>query len=415
MRQTFRLGSPFSNSVSHPKNTANFSTRGPPYALYKPDAKTLKIAIVHFTAPPVVGGVERVVHEQIRLLRNAGHCVTLACFEGGENSGADCLVPLSREASRRDLFTYLKAALSDSDVVIFHNVGTMPFAIELTGALRDLAASIPHTRWVCWVHDLSCLNPAYLPFVDPEVHELMSTACKNWEYVAVSELRANEVRTQFEVECVHIPNGIDLAETLQLSLEVITFSETHEIWDSDLVLLHPARMVARKGIETGVRVVDALRSEGIRVRYLLTAAKDPHHRASSEYQNQIRALVRTLNLSKEFLFVSDSLHIGPRLLQNLYLLADALFFPSLQEGFGLPILEASIFGKPAICPDIAPLNTLPGSMLYSPLLSPESIAERIIRQLLNRDSIKARRLVAGEYRWQQIYRKHLVPFLQPPT
>ena len=375
----------------------------------------MKIAIIHFTAPPVIGGVERVVQEQIRLLRNAGHCLTLACFEGGQNSGADCLVPLSREASRGDLFTYLKAALSDSDLVIFHNVGTMPFAIELTSALRDLAACISHTRWVCWVHDLSCTNPAYLPFGDAAVHALMSTPCTHWEYVAVSEMRANEVRAQFGVECRHLPNGIDLSETLQLDQEISAFAEMNEIWDADLVLLHPARMVARKGIETGVRVVDALRSAGIRVRYLLTAAKDPHNRASSEYENQIRALVRTLALSSEFLFVSDMVQIGPRALQNLYVLADALFFPSLQEGFGLPILEAAMFGKPAICPDIAPLNTLPGSAVYPRSFNPENLAGWIIRHLLSRDSIKARRLVAGEHRWQQIYRKHLAPFLQHPT
>ena len=375
----------------------------------------MKIAIIHFTAPPVVGGVERIVQEQIRLLRRAGHCVTLACFEGGENSGADCLVPLSREASRGDLFTYLKAALSDSDVVIFHNVGTMPFAIELTAALRNLAACIPHTRWVCWVHDLSCTNPAYQPFEDAAVHALMSTPCGHWEYVAVSELRANQVRAQFGVKCLHVPNGIDLSETLQLAPEIGAFAETHEIWEAELVLLHPARMVARKGIETGVRVVDSLRRAGVRVRYLLTAAKDPHNDASSAYESEIRALVRTLELSNEFLFVSDAVQIGPRALQNLYLLADALFFPSLQEGFGLPILEASIFGKPAICPDIAPLNTLPGSVLYPHSLSTDNIAEWIIRQLMSRDSIKARRLVAGAYRWQQIYRQHLAPFLQPPT
>ncbi len=102
-------------------------------------------------------------------------------------------------------------------------------------------------------------------------------------------------------------------------------------------------------------------------------------------------------------------------LQNLYLLADALFFPSLQEGFGLPILEAAMFGTPALCPDIAPLNTLPGALLYDPSLDPKQVAEWIIRHVLSRDSIKTRRLVAAEYRWQQIYRKHLAPLLQLPN
>jgi glycosyltransferase involved in cell wall biosynthesis len=84
----------------------------------------------------------------------------------------------------------------------------------------------------------------------------------------------------------------------------------------------------------------------------------------------------------------------------------------LQEGFGLPILEAAMFGTPAVCADINPLNKLPGTLLYDPLLTPEQLAEWIIRHVLSRDSIKARRLVAANYRWEQIYRTHIAPLLQ---
>jgi glycosyltransferase involved in cell wall biosynthesis len=373
----------------------------------------VKIAIVHFTAPPVIGGVERVIQEQISLLKNAGHCVTLACFEGGRDCKADCLVPLSREADRSALFTYLNAALSDSDVVLMHNVGTMPFAVELTAALRELAARISHARWICWVHDLACTNPAYLPFSTPEIQGMMTTRCEHWEYVAVSEFRSNEVRARLGVDCVHIPNGISPAEILQLQPKVQLFAEMHGIWDADLVLLHPARMVARKGIQTGVQVMKELRDLGIAAKYLLTAAKDPHHKPSLEYEREIRALANSLDVAGQFIFVSDFLHVGPIELQNLYLLADAVFFPSLQEGFGLPILEAAMFGTPAVCADIDPLNTLPGPLLYDPLLNPKQLAGWIIRHVLSRDSIKARRLVAADYRWEQIYRKHLAPLLQP--
>lgn len=339
--------------------------------------------------------------------------MTLACFEGGRDCKADCLVPLSREADRSDLFTYLNTALSDSDVVLMHNVGTMPFAIELTAALRELAARISHARWICWVHDLACTNPAYLPFATPEIQELMTTRCAHWEYVAVSEFRSNEVRSRLGVDCVHIPNGISPAEILQLQPKVELFAEMHGIWDADLVLLHPARMVARKGIQTGVQVMKELRDRGIAAKYLLTAAKDPHHKPSLEYEYEIRALVSSLDVARQFIFVSDSLHVGPKELQNLYLLADALFFPSLQEGFGLPILEAALLGTPAVCADIDPLNKLPGPLLYDPSLNPKQLADWITRHVLSRDSIKARRLVAAYYRWEQIYRRHLAPLLQP--
>jgi glycosyltransferase involved in cell wall biosynthesis len=372
----------------------------------------LKISIIHFTAPPVIGGVERVIEEQISLFKRAGHCVTLACFEGGRDCKADCLVPLSREADRSALFTYLNAALSDSDVVLMHNVGTMPFALELTAALRQLAAQISHAKWICWVHDLACTNPAYLPFATSEAHELMTSRCEHWEYVAVSEIRSNEVRSRLGADCIHIPNGIFPADILQLQPKIESFAQAHGIWDADLVLLHPARMVARKGIQTGVKVTKELRGLGIAVKYLLTAAKDPHHKPSLEYECEIRALSDSLDLTGQFIFVSDFLHVGPSELQNLYLLADAMFFPSLQEGFGLPILEAAMFGTPAVCADINPLNKLPGTLLYDPLLTPEQLAEWIIRHVLSRDSIKARRLVAANYRWEQIYRTHIAPLLQ---
>jgi glycosyltransferase involved in cell wall biosynthesis len=372
----------------------------------------VKIAIIHFTAPPVIGGVERVIREQISLFKNAGHCVTLACFEGGHDCKADCLVPLSREADRSALFKYLNAALSDSDVVLMHNVGTMPFAVELTATLRELAARIPHAKWICWVHDLACANTAYMPFATAEIHCLMTTRCEHWEYVAVSEFRSNQVRAHLGVDCMRVPNGISPAEILQLQPNVESFANMHEIWDSDLVLFHPARMVARKGIQTGVQVTKELRDLGVAAKYLLTAARDPHHKPSLEYESEIRALADGLDLAGQFIFVSDFLEVGPIELQNLYLLADALFFPSLQEGFGLPILEAAMFGTPAVCADIDPLNTLPGTLLYDPLLDPKQLAEWIMRHVLSRDSIKARRLVAAEYRWEQIYQKHLAPLLQ---
>jgi hypothetical protein len=43
---------------------------------------TLNITLLHFAAPPVVGGVERVLAEHARLMVEAGHGVTVVAGRG---------------------------------------------------------------------------------------------------------------------------------------------------------------------------------------------------------------------------------------------------------------------------------------------------------------------------------------------
>lgn len=199
----------------------------------------MKIAILHYSAPPVIGGVERVVEEQIRVFRAEGHHVTLACFQGGHSSQAHCFIPLSKETLCGDFITYLSAALGGVDVVIFHNIGTMPFCIELTAALRSLASAIQSARWICWVHDLAVANPEYADIQRSDPMGILASKCEDWEYVAVSEDRAQQVRDLLRAPCTTIPNGICLLGTLNLCPQVATLAESAGWWDADLVLFHP--------------------------------------------------------------------------------------------------------------------------------------------------------------------------------
>jgi glycosyltransferase involved in cell wall biosynthesis len=56
----------------------------------------------------------------------------------------------------------------------------------------------------------------------------------------------------------------------------------------------------------------------------------------------------------------------------------ALIYPSLYEGFGLPILEAMAAGKPVLCSDLASLREVGGDApLYFDQRAPESIASAL--------------------------------------
>jgi glycosyltransferase involved in cell wall biosynthesis len=373
----------------------------------------VKIALIHYTAPPVTGGVERVVGEQISLLRSRGHHVSLACFEGGGEGVADAFVPLSRNASREDFTAYLGAAFAGVDCVLMHNVGTMPFAPELTRALQSLAQTHPQTRWICWVHDLALGNPDYPSTAQTPEHPY-ANACATWEYVAISPLRAREVEERLHLPCGVVPNGVDPAATLQISPPVAALAEQWGLWDADAVLFNPSRLLPRKTLETGIHLVGHLRAEGFDLRYLISGSADPHNPVHSGYALRLGALVRALQLENSVFFLSERMTVGAGDLSGFYRIADAVFLSGEREGFGLPVLEAGVFGKPVFCPDTPPMNTLPGALAYPRDISISNLAAWMRRQLKGRETILARRQILRTYRWPSIYRSHIAPLLARP-
>jgi len=90
----------------------------------------------------------------------------------------------------------------------------------------------------------------------------------------------------------------------------------------------------------------------------------------------------------------------------LYKNADALVYPSLYEGFGLPALEAMASGTPVITSDIPTIKeTAKNGALYVNPKNPDSIAkamERVIfDQTLRISLIKKGYEVAKEYSWKK--------------
>jgi glycosyltransferase involved in cell wall biosynthesis len=91
-------------------------------------------------------------------------------------------------------------------------------------------------------------------------------------------------------------------------------------------------------------------------------------------------------------------------LEGLYRLASCFVFPSLYEGFGLPVLEAMARGVPVACSDRASLPEVAGdaARLFDPE-SPRAIADAV-REILT-DPATADRLreaglrQAGRFRW----------------
>ena len=360
----------------------------------------MNLALVHYTAAPVIGGVERVMEEHARLFASHGHRVTVLCQRGG---GPDA-VRLPQDASVDEQAAALQSALAGQDIVFLHNVLTMPFSPALTDALWRVMDGLPRVRFVAWVHDVAACNPDY-----PGTAPVFSRAHPRCEYVAVSPLRARQfaaVTGWPAGRCAVVPNGIDPARVLGLPEKVAGFAQRHGLLGGRIVLLHPTRLVRRKNVELSIAVGREFAQLGTPATVLVTAAEDPHNESSRLLGGELR---RDGGVGRGHLFVGDHLTVGGDELAALYRLADGLLFPSRSEGFGLPLLEAAMHRLPVFCSDIEPLRDRlrETAVLFPPDAEPARLAAVIVETLAASPAFRERKRVLEECSWSAIFCRHL--------
>jgi glycosyltransferase involved in cell wall biosynthesis len=399
----------------------------------------MKIALIHYSLPPVTGGVERVLADHARLFTRHGHEVSAISGTPNANLGPGIttitlpelsqpsLVPplatdpdhpwtAGHEQRADTLAEHFVSLLHGFDLAIVHNMLTMPFHLHATIALGRAANLLP-IRWVNWIHDVAASNPDYFVPTDGP-WTCLRTANPAFEHVAVSELRCREFSEVTGIPAPHveiIPNGIDCEAHFGLTDELQHLSSKYRWLERDAILFHPARILRRKNIEAGLHTIAALRNEGIDAGLLITGAPDPHHSPSAAYAEELATLRKQLKLEDHVWFLGEHIHVSAEALQAAYALADILWFPSHREGFGLPLLEAAVRRLPILASPLEPLReqAIPGAQwLPDPFSAAEAV--RKIRKMLENEAIQARKSVFRQSHWDHIYRRHIEPLLARP-
>ena len=404
----------------------------------------MKIALLHYSSPPIVGGVESVLANHARLMAKAGHEVTILAGRG-ETFDANIpvrVLPLldSRQsevmaikgaldggkytsafdALRDEIKAELLAELQGFDILIAHNVASLHKNLPLTAALHDIYKISGFPKLVLWHHDLACTAPRYRQ----EMHDgyPWNLLCTNWRdvtQVVVSELRRQELSHLLGLppESIRvIPNGVDVNAFYKLEPQTTQLVEQLCLLDADPLFLLPVRLTPRKNIELALHILTELRNQFPKATLLVTGPEGPHNPANAAYRLRLLALRNKLKLQGAVHFLADVTDavIPDAVIADFYRLADALLFPSLEEGFGIPLIEAAFSSIPVFCSDIPVLRELCGEDVtyFDPDSEPHSIADMIIERLQSEASSRWARRAKHNFSWNSIYTYLIEPLIQ---
>lgn len=405
----------------------------------------MQIALVHYSAPPIVGGVESVLAQHARLMADANHFV---CVLAGRGAGWDDrlhlilnplldsrhpevlaakaaldsgVMPASFIQLRNRLIEELAPVLQTVEVVVAHNVCSLHKNLALTAALYTLSQAPGAPRFILWHHDLAWLAPRYRAELHPGYPwDLLRQPWPGVTHVAVSELRRRELAELLRLpppSMVVVPNGVDRTTFLKLEAQTHTLSNTFGLINAEPLLLLPVRLTSRKNIELALHALAELRQSYPHAMLLVTGPPGPHNPANVEYQQRLLALRDELGLRGAAHFVAEHVaeFLPDAVVADFFRLADALLLPSREEGFGIPLIEAAFSRLPVFCTDIPSLRELGAEEVtyFAPDADPAQLAHLIMTRLQNDPVYQFAVRARQRFTWERVYEAYIAPLLSP--
>ncbi len=268
------------------------------------------------------------------------------------------------------------------------------------------------------LHSLSSTSPAYGSFrrvvtildlhyrLFPETHAglrsygmrmLVPLAARTaHRVIAISQNTAQDVRRFLKTpkeKIDVIPLGLGITKTVEPLPEPET-RVRFSLGNRPLLLT----MAAKRPHKNLVRLLDALAAIPKARRPVLVLPGYP-----TEHEAVLQQHAEALQISDDVRFRG---WISAEEAEGLYACATAFVFPSLYEGFGLPVLEAMARGVPVACSDRGSLKEVAGSaaLVFNPEKTEEITAA--IETLLTNDEERSRLRGVGwararEFTWER--------------
>ncbi|MFN8377213.1 MAG: glycosyltransferase family 1 protein [Anaerolineae bacterium] len=362
----------------------------------------MRIGLLVYALDRPLGGISRYAVELVRAMARLPDAPDITILTAGgpgplANIGVE-VVPLWGCSRLPALLTMGQAVIARTARqhrfdVIHDTTGIAPFLFGGGGA-----------RTVTTVHDViplsysgvsttldSLIYRRWLPYSLPRVSQV----------VTVSECSRRDIARYLKVprdRITAIPLAANPAFTPAPQADIDRVRRAYSL--PDPYVLYLGSVEARKNIQRVFEAIAIMSAQDITVNLVVTGEMKWQYAGILDAldQHHIRDRVRFTGYIPE----AD--------LPALYTGARAFVFPSLYEGFGLPVLEAMACGTPVITSNTASLPEVAGdaALLVNPL-DAQSLAsglERVIADDLLHDSLSAAGLErARQFSWDQTARQ----------
>lgn len=408
------------------------------------------VGVLHYSAPPVVGGVEAVIKAHVQEFLRAGYPCTVITGRGQLDAlppGAGLIeipeidsqhpdvinisrklekgqVPAEYQSMEKRLVKVLGPVLGKIDHLIVHNVFSKHFNLPLTAALHQLLEQGAIHHAIAWCHDFTWTSPNSRSKVYPGYPwDLLRTHRPDCIYVTVSQERQHTLAALFQCpvdDIAVVYNGVNPVQLLGLSEEGYSLISRLGMMDRELNILMPVRVTQAKNIEFAIEVAAALKKMGKKPLLLITGPPDPHDPQNKEYYQSLKDRRELLGVKDEVRFVFESgldpqepFLIDEQVVGDLYRVSDMMFMPSHREGFGMPVLEAGLVGIPVVSRDVPAAHEIAGTeaVIIPADMDASQTAAYLVEILEQSPTAKLRRYVRMHYTWRAIFEDSIKPLL----
>lgn len=417
----------------------------------------MKVAVIHYTAPAgEVGGVEVVIDHHARLLSEEGAEVHLIFGRGGElqyQNLSNHEIPLLsgshprvikvqeeilREGRESEDFRSLKneiksdllRCLKGVETCIVHNIPSMPFNFAATAAINEISDE-SNLKMIFWIHDSALTREEWKDRVGKFPLNLLHHKSLTTKYVTVTNARARELSqlpSPYDVRATVVPNGVSVNEYIRIDDVTKQLMKKLGLSFENYIILTPVRVTPRKNIELALYVVDELRHLMKAVREIkLVITGPPDHQAQkmgAKYLDYLQEIMERRDLHDTVIFCHDLISRRRQVrngqiltwgVADAYNIADLVFLPSREEGFGLPVIEAGASRRPVFCSRIPPFQELIRDDIEGYMFDlsedPKSIAFRIYRKYLE-DAVDNNFVnIMKRFSWDSIFKSKILPLL----
>lgn len=363
----------------------------------------------------VVGGVEQGVIQITKYITSIDHSVVILCkrsrLEQVENVFKEHqnlkIIPLDVSTHAMSLKNVKLDSNTIQDIASSEKADIIHFFYNWSFPFRKKAPSI------LTVHDV-------IPFTFREAMGLFRNiflykpgirkACRLNDIIAtVSDYSKQDIaeKVGVPVEKIRVvPNGLREINPKDPSLEI---ELKNRFAINEKYVLNVGGIHERKNIVKLVHAFAGLvNHRGYSGKLLITG-----NVSGAPYQRKMKkicdASVRETGMENRIVFTG---YVSEQELDSLFRMAGLLIYPSLYEGFGIPILEAMKMGLPVITSNISAMPEVAGGAAY--LVDPNSIedmtsamSEVLQNRILREEMIEKGLELVHPYTWKNVSERYL--------